>query len=335
MADHHSPTDVTGPWITDVPEDIEHPAIPLGLNEMTVPRAALVLSAVTLAALLVMTTWIGIAAYSFSKNLDSSFATGDESKLQIDGRWAWEVDLMFNTCEPFDTSWDWPQNLSDQDDVFLYPGQLSCQWETQGVDDGATIAIHHRGNDSLDLMLEIDDDRVEFASGGQQKLVSGIASGYAEFAEIKINEDVDDMVFNVTATHVSFVEAKVTLKVVVMKGSEQRQVHVEYGDSIQVHYIVWDADTDELLDEGDLPVVAGEDPVCDTPAPWLCYIDGFSWGMMGLDIDNDRGLLPVINTGTKHQVLLPPDIAYGHREGHELEETWMLFELRLTQYRAL
>ena len=40
------------------------------------------------------------------------------------------------------------------------------------------------------------------------------------------------------------------------------------GDSLQVHYRVWDADTDELLDEGDLPVNAGADPN---------YIEGFDY----------------------------------------------------------
>ncbi len=302
---------------------------------MTVPRAAIVLSAASLATLLVMMSWIGIAAYSFSKNLDSSFASGDQTMLKVDGRWAWEVDLLFDTCEPLEADWEWPENLSAQDDSFYYPGELSCQWVTQGVDDRATIVVHNRGNQSLDLMLEIDDERVEFASGGQQRLLNDIATGSGGFAEVVIKEDVDELVFNMTVTHVSVLEAQVTLQVSVTKGSEQKPVHVEYGDSIHVHYIVWDADSEEQLDEGDLPVVAGEDPICETPAPWLCYIEGFSWGTIGLDIGSDRGLVPGVDTGTKHTVLLPPDLAYGGSDGHQLEESWLRFELRLTQYRAI
>ncbi len=318
---------MTGPWITDVPEDVEHPPIPLGLNEMTVPRAALVLSASTLAILLVMMSWIGIAAYSFSKQLDGSFAAGDQEVLRKDGRWAWEVDFLFDTCEPLDATWTWPDNLSAQDDSFFYPGALACDWEMQGVNDHAVVVVHNRVNTSYDLLLEIDDARVEFASTGEQQMLLDDLSAYnASFAEIVLTADVDEMEFNVTARHVSVVEAVVPMRVSVIKGSEQRPVHVEDGDSLQVHYIVWDADTEEQLDEGDLPVVAGEDPT---------YIRGFGWGQIGLDIGNDRGVVPGIDTGTKHTVLLPPDIAYGTRDGHELQHSWLRFELELTQYRNI
>ena len=54
------------------------------------------------------------------------------------------------------------------------------------------------------------------------------------------------------------------------------------------------------------------------------------WSVVGLDIDNDRGLIPGISTGTSQITLLPPDLAYGNSDGHELEETWLRFELRLT-----
>ena len=39
--------------------------------------------------------------------------------------------------------------------------------------------------------------------------------------------------------------------------AQPRDIHVEDGDQIEVHYKVWDADTDEQLDEGDLLVTAG------------------------------------------------------------------------------
>ena len=39
---------VTRSWISDTPDEIEHPPIPLGLNEMTVPRLTIILSISTL-----------------------------------------------------------------------------------------------------------------------------------------------------------------------------------------------------------------------------------------------------------------------------------------------
>mgnify|MGYP001979272245 FL=1 len=99
-------------------------------------------------------------------------------------------------------------------------------------------------------------------------------------------------------------------------------MHINDNDRIEVHYVVWDADTGEQLDEGDLLVTAGEDPT---------YIDGFGWSAIGLDIDSDRGLIPGINTGTSHTTLLPPPIAYGNSDGHVLQDSWLRFELSITR----
>ncbi|MGB1854630.1 MAG: hypothetical protein ACPHJX_02355, partial [Candidatus Thalassarchaeaceae archaeon] len=92
------------------------------------------------------------------------------------------------------------------------------------------------------------------------------------------------------------------------------------GDTLEVHYKVWDADTDQLLDEGDLIVTAGDDSN---------FIQGFGWSAIGLDIDGDRGLIPGIDSGTTHITLLPPPIAYGNSDGHELQESWLRFELKV------
>jgi hypothetical protein len=92
---------------------------------------------------------------------------------------------------------------------------------------------------------------------------------------------------------------------------------------MQVHYRVWDADNETLLDEGDLPVNAGDDSR---------YIDGFGWSALGLDIGQDRGLL---SPGTSHITLLPPAIAYGASEEHFLQDSWLRFELEITSLTAL
>ena len=115
-------------------------------------------------------------------------------------------------------------------------------------------------------------------------------------------------------------DAEVVLDIHIFEGTEQREIHATDGDPLEVHYRVWNADTGELLDEGDLPVNAGDDSN---------YIEGFGWSAIGLDIDEDRGLIPTLDTGTTHVTLLPPPIAYGNSEGHELEDAWLRFELKL------
>ena len=107
----------------------------------------------------------------------------------------------------------------------------------------------------------------------------------------------------------------------IFQGPESRDIHIQDGDSVEVHYTVWDADTGEELDDGTWVENAGD--------PWFS-IEGFGWSAIGLDIDNDRGVtFPITDTGTSHITLLPPPIAYGNSENHELEETWLRFELKL------
>ena len=59
------------------------------------------------------------------------------------------------------------------------------------------------------------------------------------------------------------------------------------------------------------------------------YIKGFGWSAIGLDIDEDRGLIPGIDTGTTHTTLLPPPIAYGNSDGHDFKSRGCAFELKV------
>ena len=245
--------------------------------------------------------------------------TVSESDVQEDGRWSWEIDLLFDTCNSRLDDWDWPDSLSEQDDVFLYPGELRCDWEHQGTGDGASVVIYNRGNTTIDLILEIIGGSVEFkGEGSSNLLVNGLEGGDSEIIEISLTEDITEKDITVTATHVEFQTSTINLDVHLFKGSNERQVHVTDGDNVQVHYILWDADTGEQLDEGDLPVTGGDDSR---------YIKGFGWAVIGLDIEEDRGFIQ--DTGTTHTVLLPPPIAYGNSEGHELENTWLRFEVKI------
>ena len=119
---------VTRSWITDTPDEEEHPPIPLGLNRMAVPRAALVLSIGTVVVLIFSAIWVGISAISFLDDLEASFGTTDVEMLESEGRWIWEISLLFDTCSSSEDNWEWPESLAEQDGNFLYPGELRCVW---------------------------------------------------------------------------------------------------------------------------------------------------------------------------------------------------------------
>lgn len=313
---------MTRSWISDTPDEIEHPPIPLGLNKMAVPRAAIVLSIITGIGLLFSSVWVGISAIGFLDEIDTVFGTTDTDVLNEDGRWLWEVGLLFDTCSPREDNWGWPQSLSEQEGVFLLPGEVRCDWQHQGTGDSASVVVHNRANQTLNLVLEIAGGGVVFASNNEPYLiVNDLAGNDSSVMEVNLIEEISEREISITATHISNLEAQVRLDVNIFLGSETRDVHIQDGEPFAVQYTVWDADSGEELDSGDWSDSAGEG--CN----WS--IEGFCWSAIGLDIDNDRGLIPGINTGTTHTTLLPPDIAYGNSDGHELQETWLRFELAL------
>ena len=315
---------VTRSWISDTPDEVEHPPIPLGLNRMAVPRAALVLSIGTVVVLIFSAIWVGISAISFLDDLEASFGTTDVEMLESEGRWIWEISLLFDTCSSREDNWEWPESLAEQDGNFLYPGELRCDWEHQGDGDAASVAVFNRGNETLSLVLEISGRGVVFASGGEENLIiNDLGPNESIILEIDLIESITEREISITATHVSVLQAQVRLDLNIFEGTEQKDVHVDYNDRIEVDYIVWNADTDEQLDEGTLWVTAGNDPA---------YIDGFEWSAIGLDIDSDRGgLYPGGDTGTSHTTLLPPPIAYGNSDDHELKDSWLRFQLKVNR----
>ena len=320
MADGRYTVNVTRSWISDTPDEVEHPPIPLGINEMAVPRATLMLSIGTAIVLLLSAIGVVLAVWNFNADLEDLFGPPAEAPL-IDGRLAWEVDLLFDTCSAREGDWQWPENLSAQDDVFLYPGELRCDWEHQGDGDRATIVIYNRGNESVDLVLDIVGSGVLFSSEDDTRDVISLAANESGFREIELTDDLTESEFTVVASHLSVVNAEVLLDVAVYKGSEEREIHINDNDQIEIHYVVWDADTGEQIDEGDLIVTAGDDPA---------YIDGFGGSAIGLDIGGDRGLIPGITTGTTHTTLLPPPIAYGDSD-EEIQDSWLRFELTINR----
>ena len=311
---------MTRSWISDTPDEVEHPPVPLGINEMTVPRATLMLSLGTALVLLLSAIWVGWAAWNFSTDLEDSFGPSVEAPA-INGRLAWEVDLLFDTCSPREGDWIWPESLSDQDDVFLYPGELRCDWNHQGDDDRASVAVYNRGNTTVDLVLEIRGLGVLFSGSDNTSDLMTLEGNESGFVELELTEDITEGSITVAVSHLTVVDAEVLLDVNVFKGTEEREVHIEDGDQVEVHYTVWDADTEEELDSGTWVETAGD--------PWWS-IDGFGWSAIGLDVGNDRGSgFPIVDTGTSHITLLPPPIAYGNSEDPDMNERWLRFELKL------
>ncbi|MBT4059625.1 MAG: hypothetical protein HOE69_04885 [Euryarchaeota archaeon] len=314
---------MSGPWISDEPED---PPVPLGLNEMAIPRAAILASLATIAMLLLSIIWVGWGAYTFLSQMDDAFATVDESSLKEDGRWSWEVMLLFDTCEPKDDAWNWPENLSAQDEPFWLPGEVSCEWRHQGAGDRAVVAVNNAGNQTLELMASVNTDSVSITEPSSGLLT--IDGDSTELLALELNSNVDEEVFLVTLTHPTVEGASVNLEVRLFAGDDW-SLHTDYGDHMNVHYKVWISDTGEQLDEGDLPVTAGSEPTCDAGAPSVCYIKGFHWGVIGLDCDVLRCM---IGDGTTHTVILPPELAYKDRPDREpANNQWLVFELSVNE----
>ena len=106
--------------------------------------------------------------------------------------------------------------------------------------------------------------------------------------------------------------ASIVLKIILISGA-QNGVHVEEGQRLDVHYKVYVYDTGQLLDEGDLLVTAGEDSMCETDAPWFCYIKGFGWGQVGLDC-SDFATCRIDAGNSNYTHSAPPDLAYKNRD---------------------
>ena len=322
MTDGRGKGIVTGTWISDTAEEVEHPTIPIGINEMTIPRTAILLSLATAALLIGSTIVVGYSVWDFSKKNEDAFKVTDIDLIKDENdRWLWEVDLLFDTCDSRLGDWNWPTVLADQDDEFLYPGELRCDWEHQGVGDHASVVIYNRANQPLDLVLEIIGGSVVFADEGDADLtLDSIDANGTLIVEIELTDDLTEHDITVEASHLRVPDAEVVLDVHIFEGANNREIHISNGDTVEVEYTVWNADTGEELDNGDWGDSAGDG--CN----WS--IVGFCWSMVGLDIDEDRGLIPGIDTGTTHTTLLPPEIAYGNSEGHELQDTWLRFEIK-------
>ncbi len=314
---------MSGPWISDEPED---PPIPLGFNEMAIPRVAILASLATIAMLLIASIWVGWGAYTFLSQIDGAFSTVDEESLQEDGRWSWEVMLLFNTCDPLGEKWGWPDNLSAQDEPFWLPGEVTCEWAHHGSGDTAVVAINNAGNQTLDLQVTIDSETVSITEPTSGLLT--IEPDTSELVVIELNSDVEEETFTVTVSHPTVAEAKVNLEVRLIADTDYA-IHADYGDRMDVHYKVWVEDTGELLDEGDLTVRAGQEPVCEFGIPGPCYIKGFQWGVIGLDCDVLRC---VLQDGSTHTILLPPELAYKDRPDRpEANNQWLRFELKINE----
>lgn len=287
---------------------------------------------ISTAVLLVLSgIWLGQGTVDFLESLDEMNEAGEELPPSlpnmIDGRWPWEAKLLFDTCTPLNGTWEMPEIMHEQDEIFWYPGEVECVWEHQGIGDRAVIAIRNAATSNQDFTVNLstnnDGNSIEeigFGSTGNTLTVEANESG---LISLVLNaEPEDEYVYAMIESSID-PNASILLKIAVVSGS-QSGVHIEEGQNLDVHYKVFIYDTGELLDEGDLPVRAGEDDN---------YIKGFGWGQVGLDCgDIATCRIDGIGTSSTHTVLLPPDLAYKNRDDRpEANNHWLQFELSLNR----
>ena len=278
---------------------------------------------ISTAVLLVLSgIWLAQGTVDFLESLDEMNEAAEELPPSlpnmIEGRWPWEAKLLLDTCTPLNGTWNMPETLADQDAIFWYPGEVECIWEHQGVGDRSVIAIRNAATKDLDFFVNLSSEAIGFGSTGDSITVEANESG---LISLVLNDIPEEETISVSIESTIDPNASVNLTIIVVQGSEQRSAHVAEGQNLDVHYKVTIYDTGEVLDEGDLPVTAGEDSR---------YITGFGWGQVGLDADFIwRG-----NTGdgTTHTVLLPPDLAYKNRDDRpEANNHWLQFELTVNR----
>ena len=284
---------------------------------------------ISAAVLLILSgIWVYQGTLDFLDSLEKMDEASEEMPASvpnmIDGRWPWEAKLLLDTCTPLNGTWDMPETLADQDDIFWYPGELECIWPHQGVGDRAVIAIRNAATSNQDFIVNLstnnDGNAIEeigFGSTGNSLTIEANESG---LISLVLNAEPQEE--HVYAKIESSIDpnASIILKIAIVSDS-QSGVHIEEGQNLDVHYRVFIYDTGELLDEGDLPVRAGEDDN---------YIKGFGWGQVGLDCNDIISCR--FSGGTTHTVLLPPDLAYKNRDDRpEANNQWLQFELTLNR----
>ena len=280
---------------------------------------------ISTAVLLILSgIWVYQGTIEFIDSLENmdqvSEAPPESLPNMIDGRWPWEAKLLFDTCTPLNGTWEMPEILHEQDEIFWYPGEVECVWEHQGIGDRSIIAIRNADTSNQDFTVNLSTnndgnsiEEVGFGSTGNSLTVEANESG---LISLVLNAEPENEHFYAKIE-------SVVLKITIVSGA-QTGVHIEEGQNLDVHYRVFIYDTGELLDEGDLPVRAGED---------ANYIKGFGWGQVGLDCgDIATCRIDGIGTSSTHTVLLPPDLAYKNRDDRpEANNHWLQFELSLNR----
>ena len=284
---------------------------------------------ISAAVLLILSgIWVYQGTLDFLDSLEKMDEASEEMPASvpnmIDGRWPWEAKLLLDTCTPLNGTWDMPETLADQDDIFWYPGELECIWPHQGVGDRAVIAIRNAATSNQDFIVNLstnnDGNAIEEIGFGSTGISLTIEANESGLISLVLNAEPQEE--HVYAKIESSIDpnASIILKIAIVSDS-QSGVHIEEGQNLDVHYRVFIYDTGELLDEGDLPVRAGEDDN---------YIKGFGWGQVGLDCNDILSCR--ISGGTTHTVLLPPDLAYKNRDDRpEANNQWLQFELTLNR----
>ena len=132
----------------------------IDLSAFNTPGVMRILDIVSISAavlLILSGVWLYQGTLDFLDSLENMDKAPEDQPLSlpnmIDGRWPWEAKLLFDTCTPLNETWEMPEIMHEQDEVFWYPGEVECIWEQNGIGDRAVIAIRNADSSNQDFIV--------------------------------------------------------------------------------------------------------------------------------------------------------------------------------------
>ena len=219
----------------------------IDLSAFNTPGVMRILDIVSISAavlLILSGVWLYQGTLDFLDSLENMDKAPEDQSLSlpnmIDGRWPWEAKLLFDTCTPLNGTWEMPEIMHEQDEIFWYPGEVECIWEQNGIGDRAVIAIRNADSSNQDFIVNLstnnDGNAIEeigFGSTGNSLSVEANESG---LISLVLNAEVQDEYIYATIESSIDPNASIVLKIILISGA-QNGVHVEEGQRLDVHYL--------------------------------------------------------------------------------------------------
>jgi len=212
-------------------------------------------------------------------------------------------------------------NLSFLDDTKI--SERTYQVDISGQQDYGVVLLENVGsqNDSYTLDI-IEISHGWEASFERQKI--DILSGDVETSVIMVRPG-EGGISHATIRATSSIDLEIFDEIILefLLGNRNEEVAGK-GVQVMVEYYLTDPNGNHL-DDGTLPAIAGEPEA--GPAGELTYIEGFYMGLLGMGLGG--GIFGLIQEGETKTIRVPPQLGYGNSEGHELQETTLIFTLTI------